>query len=208
MTIVTLTQPAFEPVSRAQAKDWMSIDSGDTSQDNVVDMLIKAMREDAENLTGRAFIQRTMRLYLSTWPLDCEGRPQFTLPFPPLISVESIKYRDIAGVLQTLATDQYVVHAWKEPGIVVPEWLVYWPYIRSLPDSIQISFTAGYAPGSPQDEAGAQEVMPAKLRLWMQAKAATLFRGREQYVTGNLVRVPRDFTDGLLDSLVIGTRLF
>lgn len=207
MTIYQVSQPAYEPVSLALAKGWMRIDDGDTSQDATVAMLVKAMREDAENLTGRAFVQRQLRLYLHTWPIVA-GRNQFTLPFPPLISVESIKYRDVAGTLQTLAADQYVVHAWKEPGIVVPEWNVSWPFIRSVPDSIQVSFTAGYAPGSPQDEAGAQEVMPAKLKLWMEAKAATLFKGREQYVTGNLVRVPRDFTDGLLDSLVVGSRLF
>lgn len=206
MTIKVISEPAYEPVSRALAKTWLKIDDN-TDHDTIVDMLIKAMREDAENLTNRAFISRQLRLYLPAWP-TCEGGNMFVLPHPPLISVESITYRDLNGDQQTLASDQYVVHAWKEPAIIVPEWNVSWPSIRSLPDCIQVNYTAGYAPGSPADEAGAQEVMPAKLKLWMQAKAATLFRGREQYVTGNLVRVPRDFTDGLLDSLVIGSRLF
>jgi len=42
----------------------------------------------------------------------------------------------------------------------------------------------------------------------MQAKLATLFDRRGQLVEGQAVRIPRDFTDGLLDSLMIGTRLF
>lgn len=204
---VLTSQPPFEPASRAEAKRWMSIDDDDTSHDATVDMLIQAMREDAENLTHRAFVQRSLRLYSDEWPMEC-GKMQIALPFPPLISVESVKYKDLNGALQTLATDQYDVHDWREPGIIVPAWAVVWPSIRYVPDAVQINFTAGYPPGSPQDEAGYREAVPAKLRLWMAAKAATLFQGREQYVIGNLVRVPRDFSDGLLDSLIIGTRLF
>ena len=208
--VVTLIQPAFEPCSREEAKRWMSIDAADTAHDATVDLLVQAMREDAENLTHRAFIQRQYCLYLDRWPFDAYELPvQIELPFPPLVSVDSFKYRDLDGTLQTLAADQYVVHTWREPAIIVPAWQVAWPYIRSVPDAIQITFTAGYAAGSPSDEAASQEAIPAKLKLWMQAKAATLFAQREQLIVGNIVNaIPRDFTDALLDSLTVGTRLF
>ena len=219
MTIEVLTGPAYEPVSRAEAKRWLRIENSVTDHDLVIDLLIQAMREDAENLTQRAFISRQLRLTLQTWPKVsasqvswASGRTLYglaiELPFPPLISVDAFRYVDTDGVLQTLAANQYVVHEWREPAWIVPEWDVTWPTIRAVPDALQIDFTAGYAPGSPSDEAANQEVMPAKLRLWMQAKAATLFEQREQIAFGAPARIPRDFCDALLDSLIVGTRLF
>lgn len=209
MTVQVVTEPAFEPVSRAEAKRWLRIDADDTAHDLVIDLLIKAMREDAENLTLRAFITRTLKLTLATWHRDENYGLCIMLPYPPLQSVSTFKYIDEDGVLQTLATDQYAVHEEYTPSFIVPEWEVSWPTIRRVPDAVQITYVAGYAPGSPSDAASNQEVMPAKLKLWMQSKIAGHNEFREQILAGSAVaKIPRDFTDGLLDSLVIGDRLF
>lgn len=207
MALEVVTAPTYEPISTAEAKRWLRID--DTNSDLVIALLIKAMREQAENLTHRAFISRQLRLSLPCYPPDEAYGLKIELPCPPLISVDSFKYTDSDGVLQTLAADQYTVHDEAEPAFIIPAWQVTWPTIRLVPNTLQITFTAGYAPGSPSDEAAAQEVMPGALRLWMQTKLATLFENREQIISGTIVSpLPRDFTDGLLDSLVIGTRLF
>lgn len=207
--IKTVTEPEFEPVSRAEAKRWLRIDADDTAHDAVVDMLIKAMREDAENITHRTFISRQLRLTLDSWPWDSQYGVRIVLPHPPLISVDSFQYVDTNGVLQTLDTADYVVHDEYEPGFIIPTWEVIWPTIRLVPNALQILFTAGYAPGSPSGEAESQENMPAKLRLWMESKIASHNEFREQIVSGVAVtKIPRDFTDGLLDSLIIGGRLF
>ncbi len=208
-TLQVVTAPAFEPVSLAEVKSWLHIDADDTAHDLVVNMLIKAMREDAENRTFRAFITRQYRLYLDDWPRHARYGHKIDLPFPPLQSVDSFQYIDDDGVTQTLATDQYAVHEEYEPAFIIPEWEVTWPTIRRVPDAIQILFTAGYAPGSPSDEAANQEVMPALLRLWMESKIAGHNEFREQIMAGiPVTKIPRDFTDGLLDSLVMGSRLF
>jgi uncharacterized phiE125 gp8 family phage protein len=208
-----LSQPAYEPVSLAEARRWLRLplaaDDTDTANTPTLQLLIKAMREDAENLTFRAYIQRTHRLNLDCYPSDDQYGHKIELPFAPCASVESFKYYDTDGVLTTLATDQYVLHNEAEPAYIIPAYQCTWPTYRSLPNAIQISYTAGYAPGSPSDEASNQEVMPGQLRLWMQAKLATLYEQREQLITGTIVaKLPRDFTDGLLDSLIIGDRIF
>jgi uncharacterized phiE125 gp8 family phage protein len=208
MTLSVISAPAFEPVSLAEAKEWLRLTSADTGHDAVIRMLIKAMREMAENLTHRAFVTRTLKITMEDWPRDAFGRPRFRLPFAPLQGVTSFRYRDTDGTLQTLATDQYDVYTHCEPGLVVPAYQVSWPSIRSQPDALQITFMAGYASGSPSDEAAAQEVLPASLRVWMEARLATLFEQREQLVIGaSVAALPRDFTDALLDPLIIGTRL-
>lgn len=209
MALQVITQPAYEPVSLAEAKRWLNIETDVTIHDAVLRLLIKAMRELAENLTFRAFISRQLRLTLGEWPHDREYGIKIELPQPPLLSVDSFKYRDTDGVLTTLAADQYDVYEEYEPGLIVPAYLVSWPTIRRQPDALQFTFTAGYAPGSPSDEASNQEVMPGALRLWMQTKLATLFENREQLVIGAIVsELPRSNVDALLDPLVVGTRLF
>lgn len=209
MSIEILTQPAFEPVSLTQAREWLRLESDDTANTAVLQLLIQAMREDAENLTHRAFISRQLRLNLDGWPSDSLYGSSIELPYPPLISVDSFKYVDTDGVLQTLAANQYDVHDESEPAFIIPAHQVTWPTIRQTPNAIQITFTTGYAVGSPPDEAAAQENIPSTLKLWMQTKLATMFEHREQLIAGTIVaKVPRDFTDGLLDSITVGTRLF
>lgn len=207
-TLVMLSAPAYEPVSRAEAKRWFRIDADDTSHDQVIDLLIKAMREDAENLTLRAYVSRQYRLTLDDWPSDERYGLKIELPFPPLISVDSFKYVDTDGVLTALAATEYTVYDEYEPAFIIPAWEANWPTIRRVPDAIQVVFTAGYAPGSPSDEASNQENLPAKLKLWMAAKGNTLNEFREQILAGQVAAIPRNLCDGLLDSLVVGTRLF
>ena len=210
MTVRQITEPPYEPITRAQAKLWCRIDSDITDQDAVIDMLIQGMREYEENLTGRAFVQRTFQLVTTCYEylnINGSSRLGIEIPRPPLVSVESITYVDTGGTVTTLSASEYDVHTWRIPGIVVEEWNSSWASYRREPDAIRVNFTAGYAPGSPPDEASYQEGLPANLKLWMQARISTLYENREQLI-GNQMQIPRDFADGLLDSLVVGTRLF
>lgn len=201
-----VSEPAFEPVTLAEARGWLNITAGDTTYDTELTLLIKAMRRYAENLTGRAFMHRSLQLLLPEWPADyIPGMyaSVIELPRPPLVSVQTIQYRDDDGVLQTLASDQYVTHPYREPAIVVPEWQVTWPSVRWLVDAVQVNYIAGYpVSGSPSDEAAQQAAVPESVKLWMHARMATLFEQREQIIIGTIVNdLPRAFVDGLLDEL-------
>lgn len=204
-------EPVYEPVSLAEARLWCRVDDDDTTQDSLITLLIKACRRRAENLTQRAFIQRTLQLVTSRWPMvkvDGVEYTGFALPYPPLRSVTSVQYRDLDGALQTLATDQYVVHEERTPGVIVPEWNVTWPTIRVVPDSIQVTWVAGYAEvGSPSGEASHQAGIPEDLRQWMLARVSTLFDNREHLVPQTLSEAPADFMDGMLDNLVVARRI-
>jgi uncharacterized phiE125 gp8 family phage protein len=211
MTVRVITAPAYEPVSLAEAKEWCRIESDITDEDALLGALVKAMRRYAENLTHRAFMQRDLQLVLPCWPRVCIHDQEFTaieLPWPPLVAVTEITYMDLDGNTQTLAADQYEVHAWREPALIVPEWEVSWPSTRAALDAVRVSYTAGYAPvGSPDDEAAQQAGVPENLKLWMKARLATLYANREQLAPGNQVAIPRNFADGLLDELIVGTRI-
>jgi uncharacterized phiE125 gp8 family phage protein len=198
MTTRIITQPSVEPVSLQQAKQWCRIDDDITDQDAVITMLVQAMREYAEDLTGRAFVQRTMELTLPCFP----SGGVIEIPSPPLISVTHVKYYDLAGALQTVDPSVYEVDTNREPGLVRPAYLESWEPTRNVFNAVRVRYEAGYAPvGSPTDY---REMVPARLKVWMQARLSTLFEHREQLVTGTIVApLPRDFADGLLDGLRI-----
>ncbi len=200
--IKIITAPAAYPVLAAEAREWCRIDTGDTSQDATITLLIRAMTDYAEHLTGRAYVQRTLEL-----DLDCFDYC-IVLPQPPLIGIDSIAYTDINEAVQTVSSATYEADTVSQPGHVRPLSGQSWPAIGSRFNPVRIQYRAGYAyVGSPTDYTD-MSYLPANLRLWMQARIATLYENREQIIAQNRVEIPRNFADGLLDSLVIGSRLF
>lgn len=196
-SVRVVTAPTFEPVTLTEAKLWCRVDEDDTDQDAMLLLLIIAMREYAEELTGRAFVSRTLEMRMDGFPED--GDP-IELPYTPLHSVSSIQYVDADGDLQSLEASptDWQVDTVSEPGRVAPstdDGL--WPDTREDElGAVRITFVAGYANVN---------AIPKKVRLWMQARIATLFEHREQIVTGSVAAIPKDFTDGLLDGLRVHT---
>lgn len=127
--------PAVEPVTLNDMKAILGIPSGDTSQDARIASLIRAAREMAEAYTGRAFITQKLLLQLDRWPggrmpwwdgvrvgsiSEFIGDPSpLSLPRPPLISVESVAYRDPYGSLHTIDPTAYYLDTVTEPGRLV-----------------------------------------------------------------------------------------
>jgi uncharacterized phiE125 gp8 family phage protein len=193
-SLQVITPPSFEPVTLAEAKLWLRLDDDDTEEDAMVLLLIKAMREYAEHLTGRALVSQTLELRLDSFP---SGGGVIELPRPPLRSVSSISYVDSSSALQSLETSP---QGWQEdlasePGRVAPLTpSTGWPDTESETlGAVRIRYVAGYA--NPN-------AVPRSVRLWMQTRLATFNENREQIVVGSTVSVlPRPFVDGLLDSL-------
>ena len=55
-----IAPPAFEPVTLAEVKVWLRLDSDYTAEDDLLRGLIQAAREWAEHYTQRAFVERTV----------------------------------------------------------------------------------------------------------------------------------------------------
>ncbi len=197
--IKVLEAPSAEPVSLAEAKAWCRVE--DTNSDDIIGLLIQAARERAEEITGRAFVRRRLELRLDAFPENGEA---IALPFPPVISVEYVAYLDTGGALQTLSgsPSQWYEDFGSEPGRIQPLLGQDWPSAAELSSAVRIGYTCGYAPvGSPEDAAALRAGVPALVKSWMHARLATMYENREQLVVGNVVSMPRDFVDGLLDGL-------
>jgi hypothetical protein len=77
MSLQLNTPPAQEPVTLAQAKAWLRVESG-TDEDDLIAALIAAARARAEWHTGRAFVTQGWTLWLD------RAAPVIGIPLPPL----------------------------------------------------------------------------------------------------------------------------
>src|SRR3990167_4988847 len=107
-----VTVPAAYPITLVEAKEFARVGSSDTSQNATLNILIAAMTDYAEHLTGRAFVERTLELNLPYFDYCMR------LPWAPLIGVDWIKYTDTDEAAQTFSSASYEVDTVSEPDAV------------------------------------------------------------------------------------------
>lgn len=159
MTERLITPPAAMAVSLDAARDAARVDG--TDLDVMIEIQVRAITEDAEHLTGRAFIQQTWRVTLDRFP------SAIRLPAPPVSAVSSVKYLDADGVEQTLHPDDYTVDAVSEPGFIVPAPGKAWPSTACRINAITVDVVCGYG--------AADATTPASIKAYILAKVQEHF---------------------------------
>jgi uncharacterized phiE125 gp8 family phage protein len=91
------------PISLDEAKDHLRVVT--TDEDQYISSLCLAATDFAEKFQNRTFVKRTRTMVLDAFPTVI--RP----PWPPLISVTTLKYIDSDGAEQTLSNTLYRVDA-------------------------------------------------------------------------------------------------
>jgi len=138
MALKLITPPASEPVSLAEAKAYLRIDTND--EDALISGLITAAREYCESFHNRAYITQTWELSFDDFP-----NMPLKLPRPPLVSVESVKVIDSTGAETTLDPSDYIVDTDSEPGRIAFTSGKCWPSVELAPiNAVKIRYTAGY----------------------------------------------------------------
>jgi uncharacterized phiE125 gp8 family phage protein len=166
MRSVIVTPPAEEPVSLAEAKFHLRIDS--TARDDEVSAWITEARAWCEEYCGRAFVTQTRMLVLDEFP------DAIALDMPPAASVDSVKYLDATdGTLQTLSSSSYVVDIYNEPGWVQPSNGYSWPATYAEINAVRVQFVCGY---------GVASSVPAPIKA-----AIKLLLGDKDAARGNTV---------------------
>lgn len=135
-----VTPPNAEPVLLSEAKGHLRVTA--TDEDSLINSLISAARNWAENFTQRALITQTWDYKLDAFADEME------IPLPPLQSVISVKYIDTNGAEQTLASTEYTVDTAAERGLVRLAYDKSWPSTRTQANAVTIRFVAGYAGAS------------------------------------------------------------
>ena len=78
------TKPSIEPITNDEVKLYARIDG--SSEDDLIDGFIQAVREATEKFLGRALINQTITAVFDAWFSDL-----IELPRPPLVSVTELR---------------------------------------------------------------------------------------------------------------------
>ena len=182
--------PAKEPISLEDAKSYLRITSPDP--DAMVAALLAAARDRAERRCERAWITQEFVAHLDGfW-----GGADLLLPYPPLQSVEAIKYlSDDVGTELTVATTVYEVDTTDEPGRIRLKPGQSWPTAYSRSRAVRIEFTAGYG-DEPED-------VPDSARHAVRLLLGHYDRNRAAVVTGTIATELPEAVEALLSTLWI-----
>ncbi len=181
------SDPGTEPVTLADFKLFLGIDSSDSTWNDLLNALIETARDACERYTGRALIRQTWKLYLDHLPgastewwdgmrelpvTAIRGRPApIHLVRYPVQSVTSVKLYDEDDTATTVSTDVYQVDLASEPPRISVRREQVWPAVtlRAM-NGVEVEFVAGYG--------ATASTVPSALREGIKLLAAYLFEHR------------------------------
>ncbi|MBM3543988.1 MAG: hypothetical protein FJX44_05730 [Alphaproteobacteria bacterium] len=169
MALVLTEAPAVEPVSLAEAKAHLRIDSD--HEDALIGALITTARMFVERTLGLALITQGWSYFLDAWPRSYT----MALPLIPVQAVSAVRLHGADGSVTTLDTDSYAVDVLSQPARIVLNGAMPTVAPRAL-NAFEVLLLAGYG-----DE---EEDVPATLRHAVLLLVAHWFERREPVVLG------------------------
>ena len=186
---------AGEPVTLDEIKLHLRLSTSDTSEDPLLNALIKTARQYAENHTKRCLIPSEYTIKMDAFPNGTNG---IELRRPPISSSASdvaITYVEdtTAGNTTTVPTTFYTVDYRSEPGLIFPAYDNSWSDIepREQHHAITITYKTGYS---------TSVGVPETIKTWMKLRVGMMYENRESIVISNMIfKFDHAYIDGLLD---------
>ena len=184
MALKLITAATTYPVTTAEAKLHAKIDTA--ADDTLVDALITAATEMAEQRIGRAIMPQVWELTLDAFP------DAFELTRVPVTAVTALTYVDANGATQTLSNTLYSLDNADQFGssYVVPVYNGAWPDSRAQVNAVSLQYTAGYANAA---------AVPEPIKTWIKIMVSTMYEHRESEVVDRSTLTTLGFVDRLLD---------
>ena len=158
--LVIHTEPASEPITLAEAKSYLRVDS--SGDDALITSLISTARKLCEEHTQRAFMTQTYNLFLDALEDVDDGlwegirtgayinyyKNYIELPMPPVVSVSHIKTYDDNDTATTFSADNYYVDNARQPARVVLRTGETFPTALRVANAIEVRYVTGYSSAS------------------------------------------------------------
>jgi uncharacterized phiE125 gp8 family phage protein len=190
MALRLITAPVTEPVTWDEVRAFCRLNDDD---EDVATALIPSARVACEQELRRALITQSWRKTIDAFP--CEGNSMgIRLDYPPVITVDTVQYRDTAGDWQTLSAATYIVDDASEPGWLLPAYGYDWPETYDDINSVRVNYTVGY---------GNAAAVPQAIKTWIMLMVGHYCENRESATPDKLA--PLVFIGGLLDPFRIYT---
>lgn len=187
------------PVTLAEVKNAIKLDTSVTSDDAFLFGLIRMATDSCQDYTGLSLASQTWNLVLDCFPVMAEewwdgvrqgayvreSRSYIEIDKSPVISVTHVKTYSDADAATTFAASKYYVDTVSKPARVVLRNAETWPsdVLRSA-NGIEIQFVAGYGTS--------QNAIPQGLRQGILSHIATAYEHRGDMMSpdGSFLEVP------------------
>ncbi len=182
MSAIMISEPAVEPVTLGDAKDYLRVDGADS--DNGLERLIAAARTCVEGMTRRALVSQVWR-YLTPAPKNA----RITVPGSPLRQILAVRLFGQQGSVTTLDPQDYVV-SMGTPATI---------HLRKTPSDTtgaEVDAEIGYGPAASD--------VPADLRQAVMQLVAHWFERREPITSGTFSQVPMTVSHTTAPYRVVG----
>ncbi|MFN3744474.1 MAG: head-tail connector protein [Hyphomicrobiaceae bacterium] len=138
MASILRSGPAVEPVSLAEAKVHLRIDTN--AEDTLIQSLIMTSRLHIEAALDLALITQSWRLHLHRWP----RARSLNLPLRPVQSLTAVKVFDDDGDSQTLDIATFILDGSANPARLILSGSGSLPLPGRPANGIEIDFVAGF----------------------------------------------------------------
>ena len=138
---IVITAPAFEPLSRAEAKLHCKIDSDVTEDDPWIDRNIPAARRQVEHDLNYTLVRTTYDLLFDRYPSE----RWMPMPLPPLVSIDGVFSTDEDGVETAMTSTDYYADTAAKPGRLILKPNKSWPSDLRDFQAGRVRYTAGYS---------------------------------------------------------------
>ena len=146
-SLVRQTGPAVEPVTLAEAKAHLRVDTSD--DDAYITGLVRAAREWVEQYLDRTLVNTQWVMRFDKFPADSTA--DIELPRPPMVAsgtatAVTVAYTLEDGTTATYSTALFRVDRASTPGAVKTNYAQTWPPHRQDDNSVSVTWWAGYGP--------------------------------------------------------------
>ena len=180
MTTRLITEPTSEPVTLAEAKLHLRVDTID--DDARITELITSARQQAELILKRSLLPQTWEKTLDAFPSS-----DIELLYPSVIAIESIKYQDLNNNQITLSAANYYLDKDSEPAWAILAYGYTWPATLGVANAVRVRYSAGYANTA---------AVPASIKQWIKLAVEKLYDTCKD-------DVPDGFAMALLDRYIV-----
>ena len=141
MAYSIVTAAASEPITLAEAKNFLRVDNSD--DDDLIEALITAAREMCEQYTRRILVTTVIDEYFDGFPnyRTPEDKDIIYLSRGPVQSIQSLKYVDEIGSEETVSSSSYVSDIISEPARVAS--VAGWFATGGIINQVIVRYTVG-----------------------------------------------------------------
>jgi len=181
--ISLIDSPTKKVVTLSEMRDLLRLDSGDHSEDSLLENIIASATEYVQGISGKQLLTATYDLKLCDFPSR-----HIVWRKPPLQSIVSVSYIDFSGATQTVDPSDYVVEPGNEHqhGFIRPADGKCWPCSRGDEGSVIVRGVCGFG----DDRCDVPEVYRQQIRML----AYSWFNNRSAVSCGGLSEMPLAFT--------------